>query len=153
MIFYQAVDPATLHTTIIGTQADARAINADFTQIDIPTDKAGLMAWANDRQNEIDVLRDQLATEPDSEYVPTQATDESEERPFSSVEISEAILDLEGDDFDRVLKTTVSRLGTLRAQGYAGLEALRKRDPWFTDNVTARTSVERGLGYLLLEAG
>ncbi len=60
MIFYTAVEPGTLHTRIVGTQADARAINREFTQIDIPTGKPELMAWANDMQRQIDVLRDAL---------------------------------------------------------------------------------------------
>lgn len=61
MIFYTAVEPGTLHTRIVGTQADARAINREFTQIDIPIGKQELMAWANDMQRQIDQLRDALA--------------------------------------------------------------------------------------------
>lgn len=60
MIFYTAVKPGTLHTRIVGTQADARAINREFTQIDIPIGKPELMAWANDMQRQIDELRDAL---------------------------------------------------------------------------------------------
>lgn len=44
MIFYLAVN-ADHKTMIVGTQAEAKAINKDFQQIDIPVDKAGLMAW------------------------------------------------------------------------------------------------------------
>jgi len=44
MIFYLAVD-AENNTKILGTQADAGKVNRDFQQIDIPVDKAGLMAW------------------------------------------------------------------------------------------------------------
>lgn len=51
MIFYLAVD-ATGRTLIKGTQADAREANRDFTQIDIPTDKAGLMAWVQQMLDE-----------------------------------------------------------------------------------------------------
>ena len=44
MIFYLAIGTNNM-TKILGTQADAAKVNKDFVQIDIPTDKAGLMAW------------------------------------------------------------------------------------------------------------
>lgn len=44
MIFYLAIDNNN-QTKIVGTQADAKALNPQFEQIDIPVDKAGLMAW------------------------------------------------------------------------------------------------------------
>ena len=34
-------------TQLAPTQADARAIDRDFTQIDVPVDKQGLMAFVN----------------------------------------------------------------------------------------------------------
>lgn len=43
MIFYIATDPKGFRI-LKGTQAEAKAISKDFSQIDIPTDKAGLMA-------------------------------------------------------------------------------------------------------------
>lgn len=43
MIFYIATDRQGFRI-LKGTQAEARAISKDFAQIDIPTDKAGLMA-------------------------------------------------------------------------------------------------------------
>ena len=43
MIFY-----LTNGSTLCGTQADARALDRDFEQIDIPVDKAGLMKFVND---------------------------------------------------------------------------------------------------------
>jgi hypothetical protein len=33
--------------TYVGTQADARAITKDFTAVEVPTDKAGLIAYLN----------------------------------------------------------------------------------------------------------
>lgn len=51
MIFYLAVDENG-HQHLAGTQADARAINKDFEQIDIPTDKAGLMAYVQNLLNQ-----------------------------------------------------------------------------------------------------
>lgn len=44
MIFYLAVD-AEGKTKLAGNQIDAKALNKDFQQIDIPVDKTGLMAW------------------------------------------------------------------------------------------------------------
>ena len=42
MIFYKA------NNQLYPTQADARAVNKNFEQIDVPTDKPGLMAFIND---------------------------------------------------------------------------------------------------------
>lgn len=33
---------------LAGTQADAKALDRDFIQVDVPTDKAGLMAYINE---------------------------------------------------------------------------------------------------------
>jgi hypothetical protein len=44
MIFYLAIDNNN-QTKIVGTQADAKALNPQFEQIDIPVDKVGLMGW------------------------------------------------------------------------------------------------------------
>lgn len=51
MIFYLAIDNNN-QTKIVGTQADAKALNPQFEQIDIPVDKAGLMAWIQQMLNE-----------------------------------------------------------------------------------------------------
>jgi len=51
VIFYLATDNLG-KTHIVGTQAEARVINTDFQQIDIPTDKAGLMAWVQQMLDE-----------------------------------------------------------------------------------------------------
>ncbi|WOF44308.1 hypothetical protein KNJ79_05095 [Sphingopyxis indica] len=45
MIFYKA-KAEDGRVVLAGTQADARAINKQFEQVDIPIDKAGLMAFA-----------------------------------------------------------------------------------------------------------
>ncbi len=47
MIFYLANNQ-----TLCGTQADARALDRNFVQIDIPTDKAGLMAYVQKLMDE-----------------------------------------------------------------------------------------------------
>lgn len=43
MIFY-----LTNGSALCGTQAEARALDKDFLQVDVPVDKAGLMAFLND---------------------------------------------------------------------------------------------------------
>jgi hypothetical protein len=53
MIFYLALDDEG-RRQLRGTQADAKAVNRNFEQIDIPTDKAGLMAFVQELYNEID---------------------------------------------------------------------------------------------------
>lgn len=63
MIFYRAVDADGL-THILGTQADARAINRDFEQFDFPTDKAGLLVELNATQHMLFELRQGGGTPP-----------------------------------------------------------------------------------------
>lgn len=43
MIYYIALEPNG-RKVLCGTQAEAKVIDKEFTQIDLPTDKAGLMA-------------------------------------------------------------------------------------------------------------
>ena len=52
MIFYEAIDTLG-QTHIVGTQADARAVNKDFEQIDIPVDKAGLRGFVQKLYDQI----------------------------------------------------------------------------------------------------
>ena len=47
MIFYKAAG------LLVGTQADAKAIDRAFVQVDVPTDKAGLMSYINDLLSQI----------------------------------------------------------------------------------------------------
>lgn len=53
MIFYVALDENG-HRQLRGTQADARAVNKQFEQIDIPTDKAGIMAYVQELFSQVD---------------------------------------------------------------------------------------------------
>jgi hypothetical protein len=53
MIFYTALDERG-HRQLRGTQADAKAVNRVFEQIDIPTDKPGLMAFVQGLYEQID---------------------------------------------------------------------------------------------------
>ena len=67
MIFYLAVN-ADHKTMIVGTQADAKALNKDFEQIDIPVDKAGLMAWVQMMLDEtINVVPEEAPAQPAEE--------------------------------------------------------------------------------------
>jgi hypothetical protein len=62
MIFYIALDDAG-HRQLCGTQADAKAINKNFEQIDIPTDKPGLMAFVQglyDEANFVEPVDDEV---------------------------------------------------------------------------------------------
>lgn len=68
MIFYLAVD-AEGKTKLAGNQADAKALNKDFQQIDIPVDKTGLMAWIQQMLDETLNAQDPVAGQ--SEAYPT----------------------------------------------------------------------------------
>src|SRR3546814_1682529 len=62
MIFYRTKDEDG-RMVIAGTQADARAVNKQFEQVDIPTDKAGLLATAQswcDEVFELNKLMDEM---------------------------------------------------------------------------------------------
>jgi hypothetical protein len=56
MIFYTATD-ADGRTHWEKTQADARAINKNFEQVDVPVDKPGLHVWLNAMQQKLDEER------------------------------------------------------------------------------------------------
>lgn len=65
MIFYKS-KAEDGRMVITGTQADARAVNKQFEQIDIPTDKAGLLAFAQrwaDQEFEMNKLLDEMGAE------------------------------------------------------------------------------------------
>jgi hypothetical protein len=60
MKFYTPVDAETGRTILCGTQDDARAVNKKFASIEIPTDKAGLLAFAQEALDTAYELRQQL---------------------------------------------------------------------------------------------
>lgn len=62
---------------LAGTQADAKALDPSFTQVDIPTDKAGLMAYVNE-----------LLATPKSEPVPPPPPPAPVQIPPSYTEVS-----------------------------------------------------------------
>lgn len=65
MIFYLAVD-AEGKTKLAGNQADAKALNKDFQQIDIPVDKTGLMAWIQQMLDETLNAQGPVAAQPEA---------------------------------------------------------------------------------------
>lgn len=105
MIFYLAVDDKG-DTKIVGTQAEAKAINKGFQQIDIPVDKAGLMAWV---QQMLDETLNTGGGHPPASLSPAKP-----EGPIAEV-ISETLYDLlglGGGDGDTIAEYT-SRLVSL----------------------------------------
>jgi hypothetical protein len=82
MIFYLAVD-AEGHTKILGTQADAGKVNKDYSQIDIPTDKSGLMNWV---QQMLDELLNSQPQAPENIEIPDTAIELSDSIPSEPVE-------------------------------------------------------------------
>lgn len=154
MIFYRAVDDDGM-THIVGTQADARAINKSFEQIDIPTDKAGLMAYANEMQGQIDRLN---ANEPlgvddtdlQQEPAPLPIPDPPQETetvpaPTTTEGLIDLIRSLDGAPLMEVLHSSIARLGQLGGAGWSMFEMKGRH---------ARTNehLERGLGTLMLKA-
>lgn len=65
MIFYTALDSQG-HRQLRGTQADAKAVNKNFEQVDIPTDKAGLMAFVQKLYDDIYDLEREALTDDDA---------------------------------------------------------------------------------------
>lgn len=68
MIFYLATEPGG-RERIVGTQADARAVSPSFVQTDVPTDKAGLMAYVQDL---MDKAAEAPAPDPEPDAAPSE---------------------------------------------------------------------------------
>lgn len=75
MIFYIALDDAG-RRQLCPTQADAKAVNRGFEQIDIPTDKAGLMAFVQELYAEIDLASEREFCSNDEAPVAVTLEDE-----------------------------------------------------------------------------
>lgn len=82
MIFY-----LTNGSHLVGTQADARALDKDFVQLDIPVDKAGLMAFVNELYDRVTV-REEPDIKPDiaPEIIPLGQKIESWFEPVDSAD-------------------------------------------------------------------
>lgn len=75
MIFYLSVNEEG-HTKIAGTQAEAKAINPEYSQIEVPTDKTGLMGWIQQMLDET-VNQVQGITEVTQATLPPEPVKES----------------------------------------------------------------------------
>lgn len=71
MIFYE-VDGEFL----VGTQADAKATQRPWKQVDVPTDKAGLMAFVNDLMKDRYVLDQDVGAGAPGDVIPNLHTAE-----------------------------------------------------------------------------
>jgi hypothetical protein len=149
MIFYRKPD-GSWH----GTQADA---GKDREQIDVPTDKPGLLAFLNEHLGSRSGTLSEECIQI-SDNVPERELVKTDEivalNPNNSSEVTtnpqkfaveDIILGSDPPEFARYLQCTLERLGELRSNGWSGLR------PLVSDNARSRTSIERGLGYLVLE--
>jgi hypothetical protein len=147
MIFYHALDEQG-HLHILGTQADARAINKRFTQVDIPTDKAGLQAELQRLYAYIDELKDKIGGSAPAE-APEEEPSEGEAAPAAEpavqsppVHPEDELPDEDADLFDaQVLEQQVDALGML------GAEALERFDGW-TEITGISAAFARGVALL-----
>lgn len=142
MIFYTAIaEDGT--TQLRGTQADARAVNKQFEQIDIPTDKAGLMDFVQQLYAEIDELRRDIAVEVGAEPAPApSAQPVAPPAPPPSPAEPDELPDEDEDKFDaRILEEQVGALGLM------GVEALDRFDGWM-ERVGVGAAFSRGVHLL-----
>lgn len=154
--------------TWCGTQADAKAIDKTFVPIDVPVDKEGLMGFLNKMQDKIhglieerNALRDGAGEAPVVYGEGLESTETPEVfavKPPAPVQppavaptsyvpqyVVDQILASEGKEFASILEATLTRLGEVRGTGWNDLTKLVSSD------AKSRTSIERGLGYLVLE--
>jgi hypothetical protein len=165
--------------TYVGTQAECKAAGGDWRNpVEVPTDKDGLMVYLNELVLRSPKTEDCGITGLSNEQIDAVAagsispheakvlaagggeadirlTDEErkELEHLRSLRVvlkdhdpAEAIHDADGAQFALYLEATLCRLGELRAEGWDGLRALAR------NHRNGRGSLERGLGYLLLEA-
>ena len=145
MIFYRDAEGR-----FYPTQADARAVDKNFTQTDVPVSKPELLVFLNQMQELI------LSTEKVADTV-HEALWEAEvalvepviERVVETVpaDLAGAVLELEGTSLIRVLSAAITRLG--ETAGFHGWAAFAKDVYRWTP---AARSTEQGLGMLMLSA-
>jgi len=95
-----------------GTQADARKADRDFQQVEVPTDKAGLIAYLNG-QSQRAVEPQPLPTQ-EQVFVPTPAREtpvEKRMRHFETmVQVEEYIQGADYDEARRIQSLAIERL-------------------------------------------
>lgn len=140
MIFYIATDENN-RRHLVGTQADARAINKDFEQVDIPTSKEELRQFVQDLFDRADRIQAHAPTERD-EIPVFDAPEPIVERVVQEVpaDLAGAVLDLDQKALIPVLSNAICRLGELA--GYTGWQAFARQG-------AGGKSVEQGLGMLM----
>lgn len=62
MIFYFVIEPGPERMHCVATQAEAKAINKDFVQIDVPIDKLGLRDWIQKMIDELSTPKPPIPT-------------------------------------------------------------------------------------------
>jgi len=148
----------------VATQKDA---GKDYTQIEVPTDKDGLMSYLNEQEQKLqraivataqrygagkpaaDVPeREKSDAEPplQTPKLPVRETTVATPHVSPMTDVVEAIMDSEGALFGNILSATIERLGELRAKGWDELRKIAARHK-------SRSSLERGLGFRVLGAG
>lgn len=68
MLFYRAIDAAG-KLRLAGNQADAKLINKEFDQIDVPTDKPGLLAFLGELLDQLPPIAAPQGEEPAAEAI------------------------------------------------------------------------------------
>lgn len=155
MIFYLAVDENG-RSSYVGTQADARAINRNFEQIDVPTDKPSLLVFLNEMQARIDGAPNpdptaeqwaemQASVGPIPELTPISAD------AFEPVTVTvEKVVPIPSEDLTdtQLFQRLSSDMADLdRRAGYRGWAAFAKSLYHWSP---AARGAERGLGMILL---
>jgi hypothetical protein len=135
VIFYETINGAGLKQ-LAPTQADARAIDRSFVQVDLPTDKAGYMGYVNRLLARISELENQIggsapavapeATPNREEVTPAVAPGMAEEPPVRpdpepAVPIEDQITHFGPTELAPVVERAVERLAELDEDGVVAL--------------------------------
>ncbi|MGN6820574.1 MAG: hypothetical protein ACTHJR_18105 [Sphingomonas sp.] len=127
----------------VRTETEAKKSGQDWETYDIPTtSKDAMMDWLNNWHRkpvaapEPQEIRPPVAISIPNNFPPP---------PTPNLDVIEVILESGGEKVINILYTALERLGELRTAGYNQLRKILADDP------KTRTSLERGLGYLLTE--
>ncbi len=165
---------------LVGTQAEAKDLDRNFEQHDVPTDKDGLMAYVNDLLERIDqasggaqpegaVVTPELepASAPELAPPPPRAPQPDEAdtrrklalalRGMEADAVEEKILEAKGPVFGRFMSAAIGRLGELGRDGFDAYNATRAHGGDAEASVGVKRSArwipgsdERGLRYLTI---
>ncbi len=95
-----------------GTQADARMADRNFKQVDVPTDKAGLIAYLNGQSQKVEEPQPLRKQEQEFAPTPTRETPmQKRERLFETmVQVEEYIHDADYNEARRIQSLAIERL-------------------------------------------